>query len=159
MLELLGERALITGATSGIGKATAVALAAAGATVAVSGRDTDKGRAVVEAIGTAGGSAGRRSPWSHGARAPEVPGPETPQTPWRRPRPRAGRLITEAVLGRDVSRGRASQMRGMHRRDSVATRQPTGASLDATERQRTQAVSIDRPEKERAWNFATSHIS
>lgn len=57
MHELTGKRALVTGATSGIGKATALALATAGATVAVSGRDPDKGRAVVEAIGAAGGSA------------------------------------------------------------------------------------------------------
>jgi len=57
MHELTGKRALVTGATSGIGKATALALAAVGATVAVSGRDPDKGRAVVEAIGSAGGSA------------------------------------------------------------------------------------------------------
>jgi NAD(P)-dependent dehydrogenase (short-subunit alcohol dehydrogenase family) len=57
MHDLNGKRALVTGATSGIGKATALALAAAGATVAMSGRDKDKGRAVVEAIRTAGGSA------------------------------------------------------------------------------------------------------
>ena len=60
MLNLFGKRALITGATSGIGKATAVALAAAGATVAVSGRDKDKGRAVVDAILL---MAGRRFSW------------------------------------------------------------------------------------------------
>ena len=53
----LGRKRLVTGATSGIGKATALALAAAGATVAVSGRDKEKGRAVVDAIGAAGGSA------------------------------------------------------------------------------------------------------
>ena len=57
MYDLDGKRALITGATSGIGKATALALAAAGATVAVSGRDKDKGQAVVDAIRAAGGSA------------------------------------------------------------------------------------------------------
>ena len=43
MHDLTGKRALVTGATSGIGKATALALAAAGATVAVSGRDKEKG--------------------------------------------------------------------------------------------------------------------
>jgi NAD(P)-dependent dehydrogenase (short-subunit alcohol dehydrogenase family) len=57
MADLTGKTALVTGATSGIGKATALALAAAGATVAVSGRDKDKGQAVVDAIGAAGGSA------------------------------------------------------------------------------------------------------
>jgi NAD(P)-dependent dehydrogenase (short-subunit alcohol dehydrogenase family) len=57
MYDLDGKRALVTGATSGIGKATALALAAAGATVAVSGRDKDKGQAVVDAIRAAGGSA------------------------------------------------------------------------------------------------------
>ncbi|HEY6624552.1 MAG TPA: SDR family oxidoreductase, partial [Acidimicrobiales bacterium] len=57
MHDLTGKKALVTGATSGIGKATALALAAAGATVAVSGRDKEKGRAVVDAIRAAGGSA------------------------------------------------------------------------------------------------------
>lgn len=57
MYDLTGNRALVTGATSGIGKATALALGAAGATVAVSGRDKDKGQAVVDAIRAAGGSA------------------------------------------------------------------------------------------------------
>ncbi len=57
MPELAEKKALVTGATSGIGKATALALAAAGATVAVSGRDKEKGQAVVDAIEAAGGSA------------------------------------------------------------------------------------------------------
>jgi NAD(P)-dependent dehydrogenase (short-subunit alcohol dehydrogenase family) len=57
MPDLTNRTALVTGATSGIGKATAVALAAAGATVAVSGRDKEKGEAVVETIRSAGGSA------------------------------------------------------------------------------------------------------
>ena len=57
MPNLTGRNALVTGATSGIGRATALSLAAAGATVAVSGRDKDRGRAVVDAISAAGGSA------------------------------------------------------------------------------------------------------
>jgi NAD(P)-dependent dehydrogenase (short-subunit alcohol dehydrogenase family) len=57
MTDLTGKNALVTGATSGIGKATAQALAEAGATVAVSGRDKEKGHAVVDAIRSSGGSA------------------------------------------------------------------------------------------------------
>jgi NAD(P)-dependent dehydrogenase (short-subunit alcohol dehydrogenase family) len=57
MPDLTGKTALVTGATSGIGRATALALAVAGATVAVSGRDKDKGQAVVDSIKAAGGSA------------------------------------------------------------------------------------------------------
>ena len=52
-----GKTALVTGATSGIGRATAVALAEAGATVAVSGRDEKRGEAVVDEIRANGGSA------------------------------------------------------------------------------------------------------
>jgi NAD(P)-dependent dehydrogenase (short-subunit alcohol dehydrogenase family) len=56
MADFKGKRALITGGTSGIGRATALTLAAGGATVAVRGRDKAKGQAVVGAIGPAGGS-------------------------------------------------------------------------------------------------------
>ena len=54
---MAGRTALITGSTSGIGKATAKALAAQGVHVVVSGRDADRGRAVVDEIRAAGGRA------------------------------------------------------------------------------------------------------
>jgi NAD(P)-dependent dehydrogenase (short-subunit alcohol dehydrogenase family) len=54
---LAGRTALVTGSTSGIGAATAVLLAAEGATVAVSGRDAVRGGAVVDAITADGGHA------------------------------------------------------------------------------------------------------
>jgi NAD(P)-dependent dehydrogenase (short-subunit alcohol dehydrogenase family) len=57
MRELSGKTALVTGATSGIGRATAVGLAAAGAAVAVSGRDKERGEEVVRAILADGGVA------------------------------------------------------------------------------------------------------
>ena len=47
----------MTGATSGIGRATAVLLARRGAHVLVSGRDTARGEAVVADIRAAGGKA------------------------------------------------------------------------------------------------------
>jgi NAD(P)-dependent dehydrogenase (short-subunit alcohol dehydrogenase family) len=55
--DLTGRTALVTGATSGIGKATAVALAVHGARVLVAGRDKERGDAVVAAIRAAGGQA------------------------------------------------------------------------------------------------------
>jgi NAD(P)-dependent dehydrogenase (short-subunit alcohol dehydrogenase family) len=48
---------LITGATSGIGKATAIAFAKAGAQVVISGRREPEGQAVVSEIKAAGGEA------------------------------------------------------------------------------------------------------
>ncbi len=55
--DLTGTTALVTGATSGIGRATANQLAALGAHVIVSGRDKARGDAVVAGIRSAGGAA------------------------------------------------------------------------------------------------------
>jgi NAD(P)-dependent dehydrogenase (short-subunit alcohol dehydrogenase family) len=55
--DLEGKAALVTGATSGIGMAAAVQLAAQGATVIVHGRDANRGAAVVAEIENGGGSA------------------------------------------------------------------------------------------------------
>jgi NAD(P)-dependent dehydrogenase (short-subunit alcohol dehydrogenase family) len=57
VLELEGQTALVTGSTSGIGKATALALARLGATVIVTGRDAERGARVVKEIEGSGGSA------------------------------------------------------------------------------------------------------
>jgi NAD(P)-dependent dehydrogenase (short-subunit alcohol dehydrogenase family) len=56
-MELTGKTALVTGATGGIGSETAKLLAAAGAQVIITGRDTERGAAVVKAIAETGGSA------------------------------------------------------------------------------------------------------
>ncbi|WP_424950329.1 SDR family NAD(P)-dependent oxidoreductase [Deinococcus sp.] len=55
--KLQGQTALITGATSGIGRGIAMALAAEGAHVVVSGRDASRGDETVQAIRAAGGQA------------------------------------------------------------------------------------------------------
>jgi NAD(P)-dependent dehydrogenase (short-subunit alcohol dehydrogenase family) len=55
--ELDGKTALVTGSTSGIGRATASALAQLGATVIITGRDAERGARVVKEIEDDGGSA------------------------------------------------------------------------------------------------------
>jgi NAD(P)-dependent dehydrogenase (short-subunit alcohol dehydrogenase family) len=55
--ELGGQTALVTGATSGIGKAAAITLAEHGATMLVHGRDPIRGAQVVDQIKQAGGQA------------------------------------------------------------------------------------------------------
>ena len=57
MSELAGKTALVTGGTSGIGRAAAVALAREGAHVLISGRSVERGAGVVEAITAEGGEA------------------------------------------------------------------------------------------------------
>src|SRR2546428_1238189 len=55
---LQGQRALVTGATSGIGRAVALQLGREGAEVVVHGRDAARGADTVEEITAAGGRAG-----------------------------------------------------------------------------------------------------
>ncbi len=57
MTDLEGKTALVTGSTSGIGKATAIALAARGAHVLVVGRNEQRAKDVVAEIEGSGGSA------------------------------------------------------------------------------------------------------
>ena len=57
MTDLRGKTALVTGSTSGIGRATAVALAARGAHVLIVGRDEQRAKEVVAEIEGSGGSA------------------------------------------------------------------------------------------------------
>jgi NAD(P)-dependent dehydrogenase (short-subunit alcohol dehydrogenase family) len=60
MTDLKGKTALVTGSTSGIGQATAIALAARGAHVLVVGRNEQRAKDVVAEIDGGGGSASFR---------------------------------------------------------------------------------------------------
>jgi NAD(P)-dependent dehydrogenase (short-subunit alcohol dehydrogenase family) len=55
--DLYGLKALVTGATSGLGRAVALQLARDGADIVVHGRDATRGNQTVEAIQSQGGSA------------------------------------------------------------------------------------------------------
>jgi NAD(P)-dependent dehydrogenase (short-subunit alcohol dehydrogenase family) len=55
--DLEGQRALVTGATSGVGRAIALQLAQEGAEIVVHGRDAARGAATVQEIAAAGGAA------------------------------------------------------------------------------------------------------
>ena len=57
LLKLRDRVAIITGATSGIGEASALLFAEEGARVTVTGRDEERGRKVIAAIAAAGGTA------------------------------------------------------------------------------------------------------
>jgi NAD(P)-dependent dehydrogenase (short-subunit alcohol dehydrogenase family) len=55
MSKLQGKAGIVTGATSGMGRATAILFAREGASIVASGRDPEKGRALVEEIRGEGG--------------------------------------------------------------------------------------------------------
>ena len=57
MAKLQGKAAIVTGATSGMGRATALLFAREGAAVVASGRDLARGRALVDEIRAGGGRA------------------------------------------------------------------------------------------------------
>ncbi|MBU8833486.1 SDR family NAD(P)-dependent oxidoreductase [Mycolicibacterium goodii] len=62
-VQLSEARVLITGGTSGIGRAVAVSLASHGAVVAVSGRNAERGQQVVGEIESTGGKSNDQNLW------------------------------------------------------------------------------------------------
>ena len=94
MTDLRGKTALVTGSTSGIGKATAIALAARGAHVLVVGRNEQRAKDVVTEIEGSGGSA-------RGVRVNAVaPGPTRPRVMEGVPEEMVNQLAALAPAGR-----------------------------------------------------------
>ena len=62
MANLTGKVGIVTGGGTGIGKATALAMAKAGATVVIGNRDAAKGEEVVQLIQQAGAGPCSRRP-------------------------------------------------------------------------------------------------
>src|SRR5260370_1812216 len=70
---LEGKVALVTGSTSNIGRGVAIAMAAEGASVVVTGRDSARGADVVNAIQAAGGHAAFVAADLHGSAVRSAP--------------------------------------------------------------------------------------
>src|ERR1700746_2470868 len=92
MDELSGRRALVTGGTSGIGRATAEALAREGARVLISGRSEARGAEVVGASEGGGCEGECAAGWAHGVARRVLPPAARRRRPAaaRPPAPRGG---------------------------------------------------------------------
>ena len=107
--DFTGKTALVTGSTSGIGRATAQKLAAAGAHVIISGRDQARGDATVAAIRAAGGSAdfvAAELSDVASVREPRGASPRDRRRPRRHPGQQRGDLPVRPDGGRDRGRDR-----------------------------------------------------
>jgi NAD(P)-dependent dehydrogenase (short-subunit alcohol dehydrogenase family) len=89
---MTGKHVLVTGGTGGIGKATAVGLAALGARVGITGRDQARGEAAAQVDGVTGRYFANRKPKAsaegvvrHRRCGPAVAGQRRPGRPHARP--------------------------------------------------------------------------
>jgi NAD(P)-dependent dehydrogenase (short-subunit alcohol dehydrogenase family) len=130
MSRLAGQTALVTGATSGIGRAVDERLAREGAQVILSGRDLGRGEEVVAATRSSGGAAGAAlDQMAATLPAPRAANAGADRIGRRVPRIRGGELRLRSRGARRRREGRGLMVRTRGQRDCTTPARPRARFL------------------------------